>query len=274
MAYGTWNPGNFRSFSRRVEGSSTRPSEVLTEGGPAFLKCLGNPQGPHALVCEWIGTWVADILGLPTFDFNLIDLTEDDLPFPGGKEQPGKAFAARLEEGSPWSGDERTLERLANPQDVAKLVVLDTLLLNWDRHAPSGRKVNYDNVFLSSERASPGQVALLAIDHSHVIGNWRRLDLFLEQEDPAEDDRIFGLFEPFSGLIDDDSARSAIQSLDLLTENRLNEGLEHIPEEWRFGEDSRARVRTLLLRRKAYLQETLFERLSLAAGPQQKVEGE
>ena len=32
---------------------------VDTDAGKAYLKAIGNPAGPHALACEWVGTRLA-----------------------------------------------------------------------------------------------------------------------------------------------------------------------------------------------------------------------
>src|SRR4029077_16711675 len=92
-------------------------------------KALGNPEGPHVLACEWVGTHLARRLGLPTFDFALLDVTtEDEIPLArGGKAQPGPAFITRKERGGPWGGGKRALRRLDAPRAITRLVVLDTL---------------------------------------------------------------------------------------------------------------------------------------------------
>src|SRR5436309_15295437 len=51
---------------------------VTTDAGPGFLKALGNHGGPHLLAAEWLGTHLAQWLGLVTFDFALISVTPDD----------------------------------------------------------------------------------------------------------------------------------------------------------------------------------------------------
>lgn len=251
-----------------------KPCVVTTDGGTAYVKCLGNPQGPHALACEWIATSIARVMGLPTFDFALLDLDEEDVPFPDGRERPGPAFATREEEGATWSGDAETLALLSNPDDIAKLVVFDTLVCNWDRCPPNGEKLNYGNLFLSTERVGPTRPTLLAMDHSHAISSVRRMDLYLEQEDRSADERIYGLFQAFAPYITEGPVTRALRSLSEVTEERIDAILAEIPPEWILDAQGKAAVRTFLLRRRAYLVETLYERLSLAAGSQRRVEGE
>lgn len=66
---------------------------VETDAGEAFIKTLGNPEGPHALASEWVGSRLAELLGMPTLDFTLITIDAGvELPMAGaGNAQPGPA---------------------------------------------------------------------------------------------------------------------------------------------------------------------------------------
>jgi hypothetical protein len=119
-------------------------------------------------------------LGLPVLDFAIVAVDEvDEIPFVDregnqtGQAQPGPAFITRDESGETWSGDARQLAKLANPQDVGRLLVFDTWLLNCERHSvprgdPQRERVNRNNVFLSEE-APEGQLLLRAFDHTHCF---------------------------------------------------------------------------------------------------------
>jgi len=170
-----WRPTTIRRFIRPFPTSACT-ALVETDAGPGYLKALGNPEGPHVLACEWVGTQLAKWFDLPTFDFSLITVAvEDEIPFAkGGLAEPGPAFITRAESGEPWSAHESQLKRIANPEDIARLVVFDTWTLNCDRYQPppegvAGRaRVNWNNVFLSGE-APAGQLLLKAIDHTHCF---------------------------------------------------------------------------------------------------------
>lgn len=98
-------------------------------------------------------------------------MDEDEIPLAGGgRAQPGPAFITRTEPGLSWGGDLATLEKIANPEDIAKLVVLDTWIRNCDRHrpAPNARR-NRDNVFLAWRTGSVPGLQLKAIDHTHAF---------------------------------------------------------------------------------------------------------
>jgi hypothetical protein len=115
---------------------------VETDAGKAYLKCLGGPEGPHTLACEWVATHLARWFRLPTFDVAIIDVTDaDEIPFVDkdgerfGQAEPGPAFVSRAEFGESWSGKQSQLKRLANPEAISRLVVFDTWTLNCDRYS-------------------------------------------------------------------------------------------------------------------------------------------
>jgi hypothetical protein len=48
-----WRPTSARRLIRVLE-TSTRPIEcILDDGAHAFVKVMGNPEGPSALACRW-----------------------------------------------------------------------------------------------------------------------------------------------------------------------------------------------------------------------------
>src|SRR5277367_5854607 len=122
-----WNPTRLM----KVEGSvdtSTSPTEVTTDAGRAYIKPMGNRQGPHVLATDWIGTHLAKWLRLSTFDIAVFTLGADAI-FPlrrGDTAKPGPAFAARALHGDPWGTSGLQLDLLVNPDDITRLVVFDT----------------------------------------------------------------------------------------------------------------------------------------------------
>ncbi len=147
-----WQPNYIKRYHECFE-TSTGVARVLTDSGEVFIKPLGNAVGPHALAREWIGTSIARNLGLNTFDFAIMDVAPgDEIPLGHSRMAlPGPAFVTRKMDGFVWGADLKQLEKVTDKGVFAKLVVLDTLILNQDRYPPSGssRKANRDNVFFS-----------------------------------------------------------------------------------------------------------------------------
>ncbi len=114
-------------------------ARIVTDVGPAYIKAMGNRQGPHPLAAELVATQLAAWMGLPTFEFAIleIDANVDEIPFlRGGFATSGPAFVTKAALGHTWGGSEKELANLTNPEDVSRLVVFDTWVLNCDRHPP------------------------------------------------------------------------------------------------------------------------------------------
>lgn len=258
-----WNP----TVIRRVEECQDTGSEVVavvTNDGRGFAKFIGNREGPHVLACEFLGTRMAHHLGLPTFDHSLMDY--DGCPeiefYNGGIAQPGPTWTTRREEGINWSGNADDLKVIANRSDVAKLVVLDTWILNCDRYRPSHPpRINRNNVFLSREQAPPGSFRLVAMDHTHAFTCGRSLKPELSNIDYTKDEMVFGMFPEFDGFISRPETVAACQALADVSDDAIREEVDRIPPEWEVDSPTRQALSSFLRQRRDFLAEELVARL-------------
>jgi hypothetical protein len=237
---------------------------VETDVGEGFLKALGNPEGPHALACELVGSMLADWLGLPTLDFSLVEVIEDDeIPFlRGGRAEQGTAFISRSEPaGFPWGGTAKELRFLANPLDINGLVTVDTWLLNCDRHSPDGRRKNLDNVFLVQQEETGKNVILTAIDFTHAFTCGSEISRRLRFIDRIQDDRIYGLFPEFWDYLDRDAVRTLATKLSGFTAAIADQSISAVPAMWEVDRESRAAWAEFITRRAHFLADRLEEML-------------
>jgi hypothetical protein len=258
-----WNPTTIKRF---IKAFPTSACTVLveTDAGKGYLKAVGNNEGPNILACEWIGTRLAAWFGLPTFDFAMIDVTEnDELPFHNGsKAQVGRAFITRGEAGEPWSGDEKQLGRLFNPQDMSRLVVFDTWTLNCDRHSWKGEgaarraRINRNNVFLS-EDAPEGQFLLKAMDHTHCFTCGKELSRKLRELDKIRNSRLFGLFPEFQKYLDRPQVQQAARDLRRMNRTEAARMTDGIPKEWEVTSDALDALRDLIVGRATFVADTI-----------------
>ena len=89
----TWKPTRLMEVAGSAD-TSTGATEVTTDAGRAYIKPMGNRQGPHVLATDWVGTHLARWFGLSTFEIAILTLDDDDvfdLPR-GAKAMPGPAF--------------------------------------------------------------------------------------------------------------------------------------------------------------------------------------
>jgi hypothetical protein len=255
----------------KVLATATETVRVTTDVGPGYLKALGNKGGPHYLAADWIGTRLAGWLGLPTFEFAIIEVTpEDEIQFKAGRAQPGPAFITREHGGWQWGGTVEELRALVNPQDIGKLVFFDTWTRNCDRYPPDAevRKPNRGNVFLSSEGMEDGQLQLLAMDHTHCFNCGRDLNARLGDVDLVMDDRLYGLFPEFKPFIQPhwQALTGAVKRLEELDKTWLEAIIGTIPALWEVGASARMALATLVLDRAHYMSRTFIPLLETQLG--------
>lgn len=232
-----WQPTTVERVIRVLE-TSTRPIVCeLDDGARAFIKVMGNPEGPSALACEWIGTGAARLLGLPVFDVAIPDYPEElcvQLDH-GLLPLPGPCFATRSVAGSSWDGRGAMLDALEHPEHIPGLVVVDTWLRNPDRYLLRAGQVrrNLRNVFLREEGVPRGSFRLLAIDHTHVIRQDGDLVTHSLRIDCERETMIYGLFPEFVNRMDREDLEPFIRRLGHLSQsNDIDELVRRTPKEW------------------------------------------
>jgi HipA-like kinase len=235
-------------------------ARVDTDLGEGYLKALGNPEGPHGLACELVGSMLADWLGLSTLDFSLVEVNgEDEIPFlKSGKASPGPAFISRTEKGGfPWGGTAKELKQISNPSGISGLVTLDTWILNCDRHSPDGSRRNLDNVFLVQQPGRSSSVLLKAIDHTHAFtcgGEISRRIGFIER---IQDIKIYGLFSEFRVYLDHEQVKILVTKLGRFTREVAEEFIGIVPAAWDVNRDSRSAWARFITERAHFLADHL-----------------
>lgn len=230
-----WSPSKIRWVNDTL-ASSTGASRVETDAGPGFAKLLGNPEGPHVLFCEAVGTRAAAWLGLPTFEFAIIDVAVPELvTYPdGSKSLPGPAFVTREENGTTWGGTGEELAFVENPEVLSGLVVLDTWLLNCDRFRAEGGDIrkNTRNVFLSSRRAAKGKFEVIAMDHTHTFTCGKQITKRLADIGRVKDERLYGHFPEFRPYLSHTEVKRFADRLQTFTRRTADELVQGLPSAW------------------------------------------
>lgn len=251
-----WNPTVIKSVDAAY-ATASEAMRVKTDAGYGFLKALGNRGGPHLLAADWLGTKLAEWLGLPVFETAIIQVCEaPEIVFDrGGKAQIGPAFIAREIPGHVWSGQAGELDVLVNPEDIPRLVVFDTWTRNPDRHPPdlATRKVNLNNVFLAD--APKAGLRLIAMDHTHCFAADRDLGPRTSRIDAIRDERIHGLFPEFEPYFarHGEALTATLLKLMTLRRNWLDEVVATIPEEWEVDVVARRSLAEFIWQRAAFV---------------------
>lgn len=253
-----WRPTRVTRFIQPI-GTSTGPALVDTDAGEGYLKALGNPEGPHALACEFVGSMLADWLGLSTLDFALVDVTEDDeIPFSkSGRALPGPAFISRSEKfGNPWGGDAKYLTLVINPQEISGLIVMDTWTLNYDRYSPDGERRNYENVFLI-QCSTSAEVKLVAMDFTHAFRHGGDLNRRLDNIDRRRDEKVYGRFPEFISFLNREQVRHYSLRLGQFRREIADEFIRMVPPEWEVDRDGRSAWARQITDRAGFLAENI-----------------
>ncbi len=216
--------------------TSMGTTKVKTDATFAYLKAMGNRQGPHALANEFVASSLARLFGLSVPDFAVIDLpAEACFALPrGARTEPGPAFVSRHVKGATWAGSEAELRMLENPADITRLVVFDTWVRNCDRHPPdlASRRPNLANVYLA-DTDRPGRSRLLAIDHTHCFDGGRDLSDRLADIGKVKDEATFGLFPAFLPYIDTGELHWCLSLLRSVEREQVEAIVSRIPPAWR-----------------------------------------
>lgn len=258
----SWQPTEITQFINHVD-SGAGTLIVQTDAGLAYLKALGNPDGPHALVKDLLGTHLAAMLGLPTFDYAVVEITDaDELPFfRGGNAEPGPGFVTRGEEGSVWDGSPRLLGKIDNPDALSGLVVVDTWLRNTDRYYLPKNRVNWDNVFFSKESTEDGKLSLRAMDFSHAIQYGGELTKAVNSISNVKDNAIFGLFPEFRKRLSQDAIHHYANILGDVSKLQLEDAVGLVPQQWHLDSHVRSALASYLYQRASYVAKTIESRL-------------
>lgn len=248
-----WQPKEFRRFEDCFD-TSTGPALVITDAGRAYVKALGNPEGPHVLACEWVGVNLARWLGLRTFDFALMNLQrDDDFRLGRGRHSaPGPAFATRAERGHGWGGDGAELRFVINKPDLSRMIVLDTWVRNRDRYVPRLR-CHVDNVFLSSENTIGEAREVVAMDHTHCFADVAELTPRVATREWVEDERIYGAFPAFREFWDAAETTAVLQRLARFNAGTAATIVAGIPPAWEVNEATRDALNRFLAERSRWL---------------------
>ena len=256
-----WLPTRLLEVAGSVD-TSTGATEVMTDAGRAYIKPLGNRQGPHVLATDWVGTHLAKWFGLSTFDIAILQLdAEDDFDLPrGAKAKSGPAFASRALPGAPWGKSGLQLDVIVNPEDITRLIVFDTWTLNCDRHHHDlrVRKPNPDNVFLSSEGVDPGKRRLIAMDHGLCfIRSGEDLTARLAHLEKVRDDHVYGLFPEFLGRLRQDTIEESCNRLQGMNDEVATAIVGTVPREWDVSSEVRQAWIELIHRRAHFVADNV-----------------
>lgn len=277
-----WPPTCYLDYEGVVRGTSMGPAIVMTDAGRAYLKPLAPDVNPHSLAIEYVCTRLAAWFGLPVLDHCILRLgPSDTISRPsGGTSQPGPAFCTRAVEATRWDGTAESLAKVANRDDITRLVIFDTWIRNEDRYPPidaagamqSQRGPNLGNVLLVRERPRAKRLRLVAMDFGHALVGGRELPTRPLGIDAERCEWVYGLFPEFRRYVTAHLVDAAVERLKQLGESDVNDAAA-IPPEWNVPAAARTAMCDHLYLRARYLVDTIRARLQPLCFPQGMLPG-
>jgi len=249
--------------------TNSRAVQVETDQGVEYLKCMSDKTDPTDLICDLIGSRLAKLFRLPVPDFHIIPVTADSPITLKGNAMvhPGAGFISRKVSGEPLANNAAGLMSLANPQDLARLVVFDTWTVNCDRHRPrthpTGPRRNDRNLMLNRDGAPTGQFVLTLIDHGCCFRCQSDLTPPTLRR-ATTDDTLYGLFPEFRGLALREDALRAADELQSLSRDAISTALTEVPTEWGFSHSVRDALLEMLTQRQRRVRRIVETRFRAA----------
>ncbi|RFU62968.1 HipA family kinase [Peribacillus glennii] len=165
----------------RSEIAQSQPQIIFMNNGKEYLvKFKNNPQGNRMLMSEYVGTLLAQHLGLPTIPFEIVYvpkefITENKLD--SFQFKHGNQFASLYIENCSGLWFQPNKEQVINREMLAGIVVFDFWLRNEDRDASNillqpSPKPNFYIHMIDHGNCYPRKSTLL-----EIINNPKRLKL-------------------------------------------------------------------------------------------------
>lgn len=245
-------------IEREIRGlkSNTSPFHVFTDAGPGFVKAPNGPRGTSAVIAELVSAELGTWLGLKIPAFSIIPECNIELVMKNGEAMTGPLFFSQEVDGTPYDGTDTFLSKLHDPDDVARLVIFDTWVHNWDRCGLGD--VNLENL-LVVRRAGGRAYDLVPIDHAWAFDG--EFPSRPPTDDVIEDATVYGNFPAFESYIDFRSVTRVLDRLSRLDRRFVEEVVNSVPPQCGLANLAASSLTELICRRAAFVVNTIADRL-------------
>lgn len=218
-----------------IEQGTTMPVRCrLKNDMNVIVKYMKNPAGQQALVNEWIGSSIADIIGMTIPEYGICNLSKEVIQNTNFNEEidhrnAGYAFYTKDYSKTIPAFTTGVLSSVRN-HETEKIILFDHLVNNNDRHN--------GNLLCDISNGA----TLLAIDNSHIITEEPKRIFILEEALDAQNilsskimdinRDIYELLCTQVGYSEEKLIKYASNIASLLTEEVLLEIKDTIPKEW------------------------------------------
>lgn len=234
--------------------SNASPIQVLTDAGIGFVKAPNNSNGAGMVIAELVAAELGSWFGLNIPPFAIVRNCEIDLRMArNGEAMQAPLFFSKQVDGISYDGSETLVSKIRNKEDIAKLVVFDTWICNWDRYEHPHE--NYDNLLFVKDKR---KYDIYAIDHTYAFNGEFPVGLNNEM---ISEESVYGNFPNFAPYIDYNTITSALEKLSQLDRDFVEQIVNSVPTEWGLGEIASQSLTELICRRAEFVVNTLPARI-------------
>ncbi|MEJ5084816.1 HipA family kinase [Brucella pseudogrignonensis] len=225
-----WQPHAIERI-HEVKGTSTKPLKAVTDAGVALIKYIGNPAGEDALISELIGSELANLVGLDTPAFAVVNIPRTEIDAVGSIAEAGPAFFSKWEQSFSLAPNSQILRNVRDTKKIVLLVIFDTWIRNKDRFCSdyNGQyeNNNFDNILFIPDKR---KTKLMVIDQTHAFAE---TGLEYELDDGwANEEIIFGLFDEFKPFLNRNDIEFALNAISRIDANTIESICQSTPKEW------------------------------------------
>lgn len=215
-----------------VGNGSTNPYHMICDGEPYVVKFMQNPEGPRALVNEYISANLALMLNLPIAEPAIVEISteliESSQELKELGVEPGIHFGSKKIKRVYPITNKQLVDIADNKHVIPDILIFDHWIGNKDRGANSG------NLLIAQEGNA---IEIKVIDHTHVF------DLEILWNDIQLKRLIGEEFVPYNlngsvyskllhHINGNNPFKNIINKLHALNESQIKFAFEGLPDEW------------------------------------------
>jgi len=264
-----WQPASIKQVLQPSTGTSSHALKVMTDKGTAYLKPFCKEVYPHALIKEWVGLHLAAMAGLVCPDVAIVNWNgsphlssyssatgETRLAVFRGPQLLIRELSVQMI--TVEMVNEGIFKRLLDPLDADRLIVVDTLLRNYDRQDCFGEtgfpQTVWENVLVTPNLK---EMRVAGLDFNRCLPGSGPDGNVLSQEmlKFATHEGIYGLVPGLKDRRTTEGVQSCLKTCaQWIDEQYRSQGVvSSVPEEWCLGHECKSVVLTFLKQRAQFL---------------------
>ncbi|RJP24476.1 MAG: hypothetical protein C4520_03940 [Candidatus Abyssobacteria bacterium SURF_5] len=246
------------------------PRLFRVQGGDLFvIRYKNNPHRLRSLVNDYVGSRIAEELGLPCLQVEIVELSKELIEANDLCKRyhaatcewttTNERLQAGLQFGSPFvkdgqNGVPELIKKVTNLSDIPGSILFDTWTMNDDRKRDRNLFVSW--VGTGKKR----RYKYLMIDHDQCFtgSSWNENII----RESGYTDRLFGMHPALVETVEEPSDFDEwFEAINAFPESAITRILEDVPDEWSLSANEKAALRAFLIERRKVLRACFHKNL-------------